>query len=220
MGIGLQEIILLVVIIFVIAGVALARRGGKIHFTGSTLVLRKFKIDESAPDGVCIEIVGRASGITAWLLTVMGFEAESSLKVTDTNLSFKSSSLSGEFHQVVPMPSISSTHCGYSKPIGYLILGIVFVMIFIIGGFLLGCGPRYGGGHSGVSITLPALIIGIIFLIVYWLSKKIIISIETSGGLILGLSFKRSVIENISIDTEKALQVIGIVNKKVIKSQI
>ena len=64
------------------------------------------------------------------------------------------------------------------------------------------------------------LVIGGIFLIAYYLSKKIAISLETSGGMVLGLSFKRSVIENVSVDLEQALKVIRIVNQKVIESQV
>jgi len=206
-GNGLSELIVLAV---VIGGVLALRGRGGIRITGPTLVLRRFKIDEAPSANVLVDIVGRASGITAWLLTVMGFDAETNLKITGEEVSFRSSSLFGQTHQVVPLTSVSSTHCGYSKPLGYLIIGA----IFLIGGILSGVGQRGGG------IILIGLIIGGIFLLAYYLSKKIVISLETSGGMVLGLSFKRSVIENVSVDIEQALKVIGIVNQRVIKSQV
>ena len=46
------------------------------------------------------------------------------------------------------------------------------------------------------------------------------ISIETGGGMIMGLIFKSSVIENISIDIQKAIQVIDVINQKVIESHL
>jgi hypothetical protein len=211
-GSGVSALIVLAVVVLLLLGGGLARRGGGgIHLSGPTLVLRRFKIDETSTADVLIDIVGRASGILAWLLTVMGFDAETSLKVTDKEVSFRSSSLLGQTHQVVPLPSVSSTHCGYSKPIGYLITGV----LFLVGGILSGLGQRRGG-----AVMLIGLVIGGILLVAYYLSRKIVISIETSGGMVLGLSFKRSVIENVSVDIEQALKAIGILNQKVIGSQV
>ena len=76
---------------------------------GPTLVLRRFKINDTPSADASVDIVGRASGITAWLLTVMGFDAETSLKMTSKEISFKSSSLFGQTNQVVPLPMVSST---------------------------------------------------------------------------------------------------------------
>jgi hypothetical protein len=206
-GFGISEIIIVASIIF-IAG--LARRGGGIRITGPTLVLRKFKVDEASPDDVFVEIAGRASGLTEWLLTALGFDAETSIKVTDREFSFKSSSLFGQINQVAPLPNIASTHCGYSKPIGYLMVGAVI----FLGSILMGM-----RSDSGPGVFMFGLIIGGILLIAYWLSKKMTMSIETTGGMIMGLTFKRSVIENVSVDIEKAMQAIGIINKKVMESQ-
>ncbi|MDD4241716.1 MAG: hypothetical protein PHG54_09815 [Smithellaceae bacterium] len=210
-GIGAPEFMVLAVIVVIVIAGGLARRGGGgIRIAGPTLVLRTFKIDETPSANVLVDIAGRASGITAWLLTVMGFDAVTSLKVTDKEVTFRSSSLFGQTYQVIPLPSVSSTHCGYSKPIGYLIVGA----IFLIGGIFSGLAQQ-----GGSAFIIIGLVIGGIFLIAYYLSKKILISLETNGGLVLGLSFKRSVIENISVDIEQALKAIGIVNQKVIDSQ-
>jgi hypothetical protein len=209
-GIGMPELIIICAIIFVVSGMGLGRRGGSIRAGGPTLVLKKFSVSESSQDGVFIEIVGRASGFMAWLLTVLGFDAETQLNVTENDFSFKSSSLFGQIVQTAPLLNISSTHCGYSKPIGFLIIGC----IFIIGGIISSMG-RYGS--SGAFIA--GLIIGGIFLLLYWLSKKMTLSFETNGGMIMGLTFKRSVIENVAVDIEKARQAIEVINKNIIKSQ-
>ena len=74
------------------------------------------------------------------------------------------------------------------------------------------------GSQQGGGIFLLSLIIGGIFLVAYWLSKKMTISVETYGGMIMVLTFKGSVIENIPVDIQQAVQAIEVVNKKVIES--
>lgn len=198
---GAGEIILILLIVLVLIGGLFSGKGIGIRTYGPVLVLRRFHIDENAND-INVEIVGRASGVTAWLLTVMGLDAETKLTVHKSKIVFKNASLSGELHQVVPMASISSTHCGYSKPISLLFIGI---FLFI-------------GGLLGSKIIL-GLIIGGIFILLYFLSKKTSIVLETSGGLQLCLSFKRSVIENVDIDLEQALNVIKIINNNIVYQQ-
>lgn len=196
-------------------GSGLLNRGrGGMHVTGPTLVLRRFKIDESPSAIVLVDIVGRTSGIIAFLLTVIGLSTETILKVTDKEVTFKGSSLFGETHQVVPLAGVASTHCGYSKPIGYLIIGVIFLLYPILS--YLGLGPNI----QSLSGILPFWVFGAIFLLVYFLYKKIFISLETNGGMVLNISFKRSVIENVSVDMEQALKVIQIINQKVIESQV
>jgi hypothetical protein len=195
------------VVIFGVGAAFLKKSGG---FAGPTLVLRKFKINESPIDNVLIEIVGRPEGIIGWLLTTLGLDAETALKVTDTEISFKSSSLQGELHRVVSLQSVSSTHCGYSKPILFMIIGVIVIIGGILGGI----------AESSVSIFFVGLILGMVFVNLYWLKKAIILTLETSGGMVLGLAFSRSVIENVSIDMEQALNAIRTINKYVVKSQI
>ena len=227
-GIGFPELIVLAVVVFIVIvmGIITARRGGgSIRFSGLTLVLRTFKIDEAPSANILVDIVGRGSGIITWLLTIIGFDAVTSLKVTDKEVTFKRSSLFGKTYQVISLPSVSSTHCGYSKPLGYLIMGV----IFLVGGIL--SIPFQGGGGgfprdtaAGLSanstFVLIGLVIGGIFLLAYFLSKKIFIFLETYGGMILGISFKRSVIENVSVDMEQALKAIEVINKRIIASQV
>ena len=202
-NLGSSEMLIIgIILLLVLGSVFMKGRGGSVRISGPTLVLRRFKIDESPSAQTPVEIIGRVSGLTAWLLTTMGFDAETTLKVSTTDVSFKSSSLSGETHQVVPLASVSSTHCGYSKPIGLLIIG----SLILIGGLI-------------ASQFVAGLLLGGIFLLAYWLTKKITISVETSGGLLMGLAFKRSVIENVSVDIEQALKAIRIVNDNVVKSQ-
>lgn len=207
-GAGMFELATSVVVFLFILG--LMRRGSSFRIGGPTLVLRKFIIHDHPQDGVLVEVIGRASGVMAWLLTVLGFDAETRLTVSDKGLAFNSSSLFGQIVQTAPFQSVSSTHCGYSKPIGLLMLGAFFVF----GGLFSSFG-RYGSFKS----FLIGLIIGGIFLAIYYFSKKMAISFETTGGMMMGMSFKRSAIENVDINIEKVKQAIELINTRVAETQ-
>ena len=213
-GIGAPEAIVsfipLILLIVLFGGLSLSRRRGTIRISGPALALRKFKVDESLSEEIRVDIMGRASGIVGWFLTIIGFYGETNLRMTAKEISFSNKSRFGQIYQVVPVPCISSTHCGYSRSVGYLILAVLFIVIGVIMGFA----PK---GSAAAVVVL--LILGGLFLIAYGFSKRIAISLETSGGMVLGLSFKRSVIENVPVDIEQALKAIHIVNGKVIESQ-
>ncbi len=196
-------------------GVIVSRGGLGIRTNLTTLILRKFKIDESPSAKVTIDVVGRNKGLIGWLLTIIGINPEVSFRLTNNDIIFRSSSLFGEANSTVPLPSVSSTHCGYSKPLGYLFFGI-FLVFF---GIFFGIAIASINGALGMLIFILSIIIGGILFVLYWLSKKIYISLQTKGGLYLGLAFKRSVIENISIDFDQAMKAIKIINIKITGGQ-
>jgi ribosomal protein L40E len=194
----------------------IASRGGMgIHTNLTTLVLRSFKIDESPNAETIIEITGRKEGLIQWFLTVIGINPEISFRFANDDILFKSASLFGQSYSSVPLPSVSSTHCGYSKPLGFLVFGVFFILFGIFFGMVIAS----QSGGAGILIFVLGLIFGVLFLILYWLRKKIYIAIHTKGGLSLGLSFKRSIMENISVDFEQAVRVIKIINRKITGSQ-
>ena len=58
-----------------------------------------------------------------------------------------------------------------------------------------------------------------LFVLAYGLSRKIAIGICTHGGMILGLTFKPSVLENVRIDLVAAREATKVLNKKVLAAQ-
>lgn len=204
------------VIIAVFYRVIASRGGMGINTNLTTLVLRRFKIDSSSSDKVVIDIAGRKEGLMQWLLTIIGINPEISFKFTNDDIIFRNSSLFGEANSVVPLPSISSTHCGYSKPLGFFFFGVLFIFF----GIFSGIGIAFANGALGMLIFILGIIVGVIFIVLYRLSEKIYISIQTKGGLYLGLAFKRSIIENVSIDFNQAMKVIKIINIKITGGQL
>ena len=179
------------------------------QFTTPILVLREFNIGKLGSKIPLVTVRGRASGFISWLLTVFRINSESSLILTEEKILFQSSSLYGEIQQVVPFSNVSSTRCGYYKPITYLISAGISLLLGLI----------FGISQNSVGLFFLLLILAGIFLTAYWLSKTISIAIETFGGMIVTIRFKRSVIENIPLDIEMAKKVINIISHCVVKAQ-
>ena len=168
------------------------------------LVLRKFSINKpGAPTH--IEIRGRDAGAIGWLLTSMRLKDETTLHITGDQISFVRASLFGKKQQTIPIPSVASASSGYERPIGFLIFG---VFVFLIG--------LFSGSGKGIA---NGIIVAAVFVLLYVLLKKIVVSIETSGGSNIGISFARSVIENIPVDIEQAQQVVDTINREITQRQ-
>ena len=170
-------------------------------FGTPTLVVRKFSIDENGSDGKYLEIVGRASGLISWILTLMKLDTLTTLKLEGDHLSVKSSSLSGEIHTVMPLGAIESTQCGFSKSIIWLTLGVSTVV---------------GGLLSGGSALLGLLVVGAIFILIYFLSKRMFISVA-AGNKSVDIAFKEGVIEGVPVDLDRTLAAIQLLNTMVTK---
>ena len=203
MGIGLPELILL----GLIAGaVAMFGRRGSLASTGPALALRKFEINASGPVAVVIE--GRPSGLVGWLLTTLGLDTLTTLVVTSEHVSFKYAGLSGEVRHVVPTNKISSTHCGYSQPIWLLIVGGAILILAMLSSL---------NSNNAAQIFVSGVLLAGACGVVYLMQRKIVISVETSGGLIMGLAFKPSVIEQVSMNLPEALRAIKRINDLVVE---
>lgn len=172
---------------------------------GPTLVLREFVLDEYTRSGTYVQIVGRAPGLVAYVLTAMGIDAETTLTVGDSDIFLRSASLCGETHQVIPLSSVASTHCGYQKPIGFVFVGILFAVLGLIAG--------------SFAATAFLLAIGAICVLLYFLRKNLTITVETNGGLIIGLRFRPSVIEGVAVAMDRSLRTIRLINRQVILSR-
>lgn len=183
----------LLLLVFLLSKIFNKNRG-----LGPLLVLRKFHVEPAPGASVIVDIAGRPSGLVSFLLTIMKLDEETSIQVTKGAITFKSSSLSGQFHQVAPIRQISSTHCGYSKPIILIILGVFLPLVGVFTGSYI--------------LLLVTFLLGALCLVGYFFSKKITLSIITSGGTVMGLQFKRSVLENVDVDINKAKIAIEAIN--------
>lgn len=169
----------------------------------ATIVLRKFDLNEDAPDGNTITIEGRASGFWAWFLAVLKVDNLTVLKLEKDAVSLKYPSQSGQTHQFIPLGSVDATTCSYSRPWKW----IVFALI----------AASFGIMNDSPSIVLLGLICAAAFIAIYAFSKRIFISAR-SGGTEISIAYKRSIIEGNDIDFDKTLEAIRLLNKKIIES--
>lgn len=204
-GFGILELFIVLIIIGGIA--ALSGKRGALGMSGPVLVLRKFEVSSTSLTAVVIE--GRPSGFVAWLLTTLSLDTLTTLEVTDTKVTLKEASLSGEIHHLVPVKEIASTHCGFSQPIWLLVLGGILLILSVL--------SALGSGDMGPALV-GGILVSVLCLVIFALQKKIVITIETTGGLVMGLAFKPSAMEQVSVNLAKALEAVDRINGIVMAS--
>jgi hypothetical protein len=152
----------------------------------STLVIRKWKATPTPADGNYVVIEGRAAGLLSWLLTQVGVDTATRLRVSRDTVFFEQGSLAGFTQRVIPMARMSSAFFGYEKPWKEaLALGLVLLPFLGLG---LLIGPLY-----------------------YLFNKRTTIGVVESSGIINGIAFTRSLIEGQDITEEDGKRVIDLI---------
>lgn len=147
-----------------------------------------------------LRIRGRASGVVGWIFTKLSLSDEVSLELHPQEVRMTLGSLQGVVNACIPLTQISSTTCGYIKPIWLVVVCVVF------------------GLAGGLTNTLLLLLIAAAAAGWYVLNKSLTISIETTGGAVYGISVKRSVIEGVKLDLDDAVFVIERLNDAVVNA--
>lgn len=181
------------------------------------LVLKSIVVQEKANDDLLVQIIGRASGIIGFLLTLFGIGDTIMLRITKKEVEFKASSLSGQENSLMSLASLSSVHCGYHRSILLIILMVIIGIASLIFAITLA-----QSAFTREAIA-PVFIIGGIIIFILWLiyhfSKNIRIMVQGRGGAVFGLAFSPSLIEGVNIDIKQAEKIITLVNQYVIAAQ-
>ena len=194
----LPSIITLFVILWVISFV---KNRGVVH-----LSLSKFTIVPEDDDLIIIE--GRKTGLIQWLLVQLKLGNIYKIQVKKNFICYSEDSAFGKKLSLTPMQKISSTTCGYKKPIGWLMLGVVLVVMCFV--FLI---------QNAAAMGVLCLLVGAILIVAYVYLKSFFITIESMGSSRLGFSFRKALIENLSIDIEKIEEAIQRINDLVVESK-
>ncbi|MCH2647659.1 MAG: hypothetical protein MKZ58_04805 [Candidatus Poseidoniaceae archaeon] len=165
-------------------------------------ILKTFQIDQTGTTGAHIFIEARKPGLFAFILNLIGLDPTAQLKVTKGAVSFRSTSLSGMTETSTALTQIGSFQGGYSKPIQYLILAAFFPIFGIVIDILM----------EEFFVIWIMLVFSLICLICYALEKNLAFGFETSGGAYYGLSFKRGVLNNVSVDINQVDNALLLVN--------
>jgi len=202
--------------VLIFSSLASASGGGR-RFSSTTLVLRSFRLNAKPrdPGGPVVDISGRTSGLIGWVLTVVGLSPETSLTVDGRELRSVDSSLFGQKFTVVPLGRIASVHCAYIKPIGYFFLGSLCALGSLFRALTMN---QYEQFATRVGVLVIGLVLGFVFFALYFLMKKVAIYVVPFNGSPIGLTFKRSVIENVPVDIEQARKFIQVINNLIVAS--
>jgi hypothetical protein len=171
---------------------------------GTAWILKTFQVDETGQTGAHVFIEARQPGLFAFLLNLMGLDPTATLKVTKGSISFRMSKLSGMTQTSTSLNQIGSFQGGYKKPIEFLF------MAFVI--FVMGITTDLAAEMDGPVFTISSLVISLILISCYALFKNLSIGFETSGGAYYGMTFKRGILNNVSVDIEQIEYTIAFIN--------
>ena len=172
------------------------------NITGSPMVLRRFQIDETGTSGANVWIEARQPGLVSFLLTLVGLDPNSSLRVTRGSISFRNSSVFGMNQVSTPLANVGAFVGGYKKPFWALVFSGLMVLIGLSLAF-----TEDGGMLFGFFSFLA--IVGLVY---YYLQKTMFMGFETSGGGTYGFAFKASVLEGVGVDIKRVESTIAFVN--------
>ena len=162
------------------------------------LVLKKWSAKNEFVDqeGNYILIIGREGGLIAWIMALVGIDPTTTIKVSMKRVEFKQSSLAGTSNRMIPLQGVCSTYYGYHKPWKEA-LGIFIVVAFLFG--------SVGEAAHSSGTTFFGIIISIgIAVVYYYLNRTLTLGFVDNSGVISGIKFKRSVIENVDVNEEQA----------------
>jgi len=170
---------------------------------GPKLALQKLTLlrEPRARATPTIEIVGRSRGIIAFILTTMGFSATTRFTVTDTEIRYESTSLSGQRSQVIPLRQVATLGAGVHKPVIWL-MGAGFI-------FLMTCAIGLASGE--LLVLAIGIIVAAVLIVVYFLAKSLFIEVQATSGQSIPLHLVPSVLDGVPIDVDEALAVISVI---------
>lgn len=178
----------------------------------SGLVLKNWHVNQSASlngQGAAIHIAGREGGLLAWILARVGVDPVTTLKVDDDRVEFSQASLSGTELRLIPLQSVCSTYYGYHKP--WKVAATI-----ILAGLFLGFSTMKNSTVLGLLILLLGLGAGAVY---YVLNRTLTLGFVEASGVVNGIRFKRSVIENVDINAEEARKVCNLIQDLVERKQ-
>lgn len=175
----------------------------------SALTLKKFHVNSQATgQEEAVHVIGRQGGILAFLLSLMKIDPVTELKCNDERVEVTQSSFFGRQTIFIPHGAVTGIVGGFKKPKS-LFLTMIFVLFF----------GATASVELGAGVLLGALVISLILFIYYILKKEMALHVQNGGDTLWGLSFKRSVIENVAIDINKVNETIRVINWKVMNAQ-
>ena len=225
----LLELLTLIMPVSILLGVYLAIDLWWLNKFGPAFALQEVRTTPHAQyrkehDPKLVSLRGRRSGLIGWLLTQLRLEANATFEVTEKDLRIRRESLKGFDLFYVPMHDLSSSSCGYFRAISLLLLCISYLasgFIQLQAAWIIDDAYQQQAALStaGTSCILAALAAAGAFWL-FEVSKRITISVETSGGVQKTIAFKRSIIENVTIGLSQTLEAVSVLNELILRRTV
>jgi hypothetical protein len=153
-------------------------------------------------------------------LTLFGLHPQTSFSVTNDEVARETVGPRGFEYLYAPLAEISSSRCLYYRAFWVLVLSLAFYLYGLITLFSAMVRTndyeRQRGLAEASYMLWPCLILGTASYIWYALSKRVLISVVARGDVGIGISFKRSIIENVGVELKKAIDAVDLMNARIL----
>jgi hypothetical protein len=171
-----------------------------------SLVIKSWSVQSNPSAGQPhIRIVGRASGLLSFILSLVGVDPTTTLLVNARHVEYESGSLAGFKRMITPLEHISSTYYGQFKPWKKTV--VLLAIGLMIGTSIM--------GHStmstvmGTIVTLGAIALAAAY---YVLNRSLTFGYREHGVITSpDLVFKRSVLEGQDINEDALRNMITLI---------
>jgi hypothetical protein len=190
--------------------------GGGSGGFGPLLVLRKFEVNPDPVAEVHLEIVGRVSGFTGLVFTILRISPESSLYVRKTDLTQDRASLFGRHHLFLPLNKVQATKSGYDRSKFAFFFALFFALVFVV--LLLESMSEPGGRSDISSMMIFSLVCAAIAGAIFFFKRTLKLSLG-SGHFNAGMQFKRSILEGVTVDLDQLIHASDVLDHYVLLAQ-
>jgi hypothetical protein len=204
-NLGAAEVAVIAVLVLLFIVRLISRLGVSVR--GPALVLKRFDNRPKDPRTL-LNLVGRRRGLGGWFMSMIGIDITTTLSITQDFVYLDQASLSGRVRQTAPVDQIASTHCGYSMNLIPLILAGVVLIAGVV--------AAVDSGSFWPLVT--GLLVALTLVWAFVLSKCLMIAFETSGGAVLGVRFKRGIIDSVPVNIEQLDAVVALFNQQMSRS--
>jgi hypothetical protein len=173
------------------------------------------------PDGGRLLVLqGRKTGFVAWIYTRLGLEADARLELTALDIRIERQSLKGFELFYAPTHDLSCSKCSYYRAVSFVLIAVAL----LLGGFMQlitawQIDNPYARQNALAIVGTSTMSAAVGAIIAYWLfevSKRIFVSVTTTGSKTESLALKRNVIDNVTVGLPESLRAVGILNKAIL----
>jgi len=175
----------------------------------STLVIQKYYIavEPQPSPNPTVEIVGRAQGAVALVLSLIGLSPIIRFTIAGSELRCQSTSLFGQRLQFIPLRCVTTMAAGIHKPIGMLI----WAAVSVVSGLYMSLEMR---AWTPIGVSLFS---ALVMVVLYVMSKKFFIEVYAQGGPSISLLFKPNLLEGVPLDVDQALAVVDVIRDLILR---